>query len=234
MLWELLISAFALGAVSSFHCVGMCGPLAIALPLAQYNPLEKVTGILLYNGGRILTYSLLGLLFGYLGRQIYIAGFQQWFSIIAGSMVIGAFLLTIFHRKLNRLPVANQFYTKVQSLVARFLRIRSFGGFFLTGMANGLLPCGMVYLAVTGALASNSPMEGMAFMAFFGLGTTPALLILSMAGWVIGYRARNFMRRLTPYAFLIMGVLLVMRGLNLGIPYLSPYFSAGNDAVNCH
>jgi len=234
MIWQIFISGILLGSISSFHCVGMCGPLALSLPMAGYSTSKKVTGMLLYNLGRVTTYSFLGLLFGFLGRQIFIAGFQQTFSIVIGILILGFFLLAKFRKKFSGFGPANQFYIKVQSLVAGFLRIRNLSGFYLTGLANGLLPCGMVYLAITGAMATGNALQGMEFMAAFGFGTIPALLLLSVAGFIISIRARSFIRKLTPYAFLLMGVLLIMRGLNLGIPYLSPYFVATSAVAPCH
>lgn len=234
MIWEIFISGFILGTISSFHCVGMCGPLALSLPLASYSAPKKVLGIILYNLGRVTTYSFLGLLFGFLGRQIFIAGFQQAFSVAAGILIIFFFLLAKFQKRFSGFKPANQFYIKVQLLVAGFLRIRNLSGFYLTGLANGLLPCGMVYLAITGAMATSNPWQGMEFMAAFGLGTMPALMLLSFAGFIISFQARSFIKKLTPYAFLLMGVLLVMRGLNLGIPYLSPSFVATSAAASCH
>jgi sulfite exporter TauE/SafE len=233
MFMQVFISGFILGSISSFHCVGMCGPLALSLPLGGYSPLKKIYGVLLYNIGRVVTYSLLGLLFGFMGRQIFIAGFQQWFSMLIGVFIIACFILGSI-RKVSSFRPANQFYIKVQSLVAGFLRYRHLGGFFLTGLANGLLPCGMVYLAITGALAASNSWSGMEFMAAYGLGTMPALLMLSFAGMVISIRSRNLIRKLSPYAFLLMGVLLILRGLNLGISYLSPFFSTNPAAVDCH
>lgn len=233
MWWEVFISGFVLGGISSFHCVGMCGPLALSLPIAGYNPGGRVLGLVLYNLGRVTTYSFLGLLFGLIGRQIFIAGFQQVFSITAGVLILAGFVLTIFRRRLAFGP-GRFFYTKLQSLVARFLRIRSLAGFYLTGLANGLLPCGMVYLAITGAMATSNAWYGMEFMAAFGLGTIPAMFLLSFAGLMISMKARNFIRQLTPYAFLLMSVLLIMRGLNLGIPFISPYLAGHSEVAPCH
>jgi uncharacterized protein len=231
---EVFISGFVLGSISSFHCVGMCGPLALSLPLASHSRAQKALGIVLYNLGRVTTYSFIGLMFGFLGRQVFIAGFQQIFSIIAGVLILGFFVMAKFNKRFSGFGGVNYFYTKVQTLVAGFLRIRRMGGFYLTGLANGLLPCGMVYLAITGAMASSNPWHGMEFMAAFGLGTMPALMLLSFAGFIISIQARTFLRKLTPYAFLLMGALLVMRGLNLGIPFISPSFAATSAAVSCH
>jgi uncharacterized protein len=233
MLWQVFISGFALGVISSFHCIGMCGPLALSLPMAHYSTSQKVMGILLYNLGRVVTYSFLGILFGFLGRQIFIAGYQQVFSIATGSLVLLFFILSCLHKKVRRVRIIDKFYLQVQLLVARFLRVNNPAGFFFTGMANGLLPCGMVYLAITGSMASANVWYGAEFMAAFGFGTVPALLGSSFTGFIISIQSRNMIRRLTPYAFLVMSVLLILRGLNLGIPYLSPSFTAISPVLEC-
>jgi uncharacterized protein len=234
MLWQVFISGFILGVISSFHCVGMCGPLALSLPLAHYSTWKKVLGILLYNLGRVTMYSILGIFFGLVGRQIFIAGYQQIFSITIGGLVLFCFFISFFRNRIRRLGAIDKLFSQVQTLVVRLLGLHSLGGLYLTGMANGLLPCGMVYLAITGAMATGNVWFGMEFMAAFGLGTLPILLILALAGFVISIRARSFMRKLTPYAFLLMSVLLILRGLNLGIPYLSPYFTANSAVIECH
>ncbi len=234
MLLQVFISGFVLGIISSFHCVGMCGPLALSLPMAHYSNRKKILGILLYNFGRVFTYAGLGIFFGFVGRKIFIAGYQQTFSIVIGAAILFFFILSLLRRKVAGLKFINNFYNNVQLLVARFLRVNNLGGLFLTGMANGLLPCGMVYLAITGAAAVGNIWLGAGFMAAFGLGTMPALLILSFAGVMISIQTRSFIRKLTPYVFLLMGILLVLRGLNLGIPYLSPSFAANSAAVQCH
>lgn len=231
---QVFISALVLGLISSFHCVGMCGPLALSLPLANQSTPGKIMGILLYNSGRVITYSLLGIFFGFVGRSLFIAGYQQLFSIGAGIIIFIAFLLMVFKKRVSRLRFADGLYSRIQLLVARFIQQNNPFAFLMTGMANGLLPCGMVYLAITGAAATGGIVSGGVFMAVFGLGTLPAMMLLAVAGFFISLQARSIFRRLTPYAFLLMSVLLILRGLNLGIPFLSPYFATGSQAIPCH
>jgi sulfite exporter TauE/SafE len=212
----------------------MCGPLALSLPMAHYSTGKKVLGILLYNLGRAATYSILGIIFGLFGRQIFIAGYQQVFSIAIGLIILFFFVLSLYRKKIVRVQVVDRLFSSVQLLVVRFLRIKSLGGLFLTGMANGLLPCGMVYLAIGGAMATGNVWMGMGFMAAFGVGTMPMLLLLALAGFFVSIRARSAIRQLTPYALLLMSVLLILRGLNLGIPYLSPSFTDVSGILPCH
>lgn len=235
MFWQPIITGFALGTVSSFHCVGMCGPIALSLPVHFLSPQKKSTGIFLYNLGRVTVYSLLGLLFGFAGRQFYLGGLQQGLSIVMGSLVL-LFLLQSF---LNKKWITDRWLEKptrkLQRLMMRFMQQKTLGGLFLLGAANGLLPCGMVYFAITGAMAAATVAGGVAFMAAFGLGTLPAMFALSFFGSMIGLKARNTMKKAVPFVMLTMGILLILRGLSLNIPYVSPILpGASANVVPCH
>ncbi len=232
---QLLISGFVLGAVSSFHCVGMCGPIALALPVHFLPAHQKATGIFLYNTGRVFIYALLGLVFGFLGRQVYLGGLQQGLSITLGAILLIFFLQTLLKKNIIHIKWADTLTHKLQRFIARYMQQKKLYGMFVLGAANGLLPCGMVYLAITGALASGSVGGGIAFMAVFGLGTFPAMFALSYFGSMISLSARNTMKKAVPYVMLMMGVLLIVRGLNLNIPYISPYLQANTQqAISCH
>ena len=232
----MLLPAFLLGLISSFHCVGMCGPLAMALPVEHFSPTQKRISIFLYHTGRIANYTLLGLLFGVLGRHIFIAGFQQWGSIVLGSLI----LLVVLIQKLFKhsyTPRFIQSFTDILHGIIRYLwGMHSSISSFLLGMTNGLLPCGMVYFALAGALSNATITGSILFMILFGLGTLPLMLSVHFAGTsFLTISFRNKARKLVPVFVGCMGVLLILRGLNLGIPYISPYL--GNEAgkvISCH
>lgn len=224
-----------LGLVSSFHCVGMCGPLALALPVHHLQRTQQVLCILLYNLGRVITYSALGALFGWAGRGIYIAGFQQWFSITMGFVIL---LLALLYYFLS-IPVSpawmQQFHYRVQQWMGRLLQSPHPVRYILLGMANGLLPCGMVYLAVAGTLSTSSVSESILFMASFGSGTLPAMLALSFFGVHIKLTVRQHIKKAMPYFVTAMALLLILRGLNLGIPFVSPMLAnAPQPVISCH
>jgi len=235
MIWQLLISGMALGMVSSFHCVGMCGPIAFSLPV-QYLPVpQKVIGILLYNAGRVITYSILGLCFGFIGRQVYLGGFTQWFSIILGVLILIIVLQSMLNKKFLHLNFLDKTNIKLQQFIGKYIQQKQLYGMFLIGAANGLLPCGMVYFAIAAALASGSIIGGVVLMASFGIGTMPLMILLSYFGFMIKISVRNTMKKMVPYFVAAMAVLLILRGMNLGIPYLSPYFeNVAGKAVSCH
>ncbi len=225
--WQILISGFLLGTVSSFHCVGMCGPIAFALPVYYLPSHKKLLGLVLYHIGRIAIYASLGLFFGFVGRQFFLAGAQQFFSILLGAIILLILLQSVLSSSKMRIPLFDYFQKRLQIFIGNYIRKKQLYAMFFLGMANGLLPCGMVYLAITGALAAGSISGGVCFMAAFGLGTVPALLILSFFGTAIGLKARNKMKKAIPCFVAIMGVLLILRGLNLNIPMVSPLLNNG-------
>ncbi|MBX7093643.1 MAG: sulfite exporter TauE/SafE family protein [Flavobacteriales bacterium] len=214
--------AFSLGFLGSFHCMGMCGPIALALPLNRKNYLTMVIGSAAYNFGRVFTYSAIGLVFGLIGQGLFIAGYQNFLSLTLGILIL---LSLIFSAWANRLGNNAVIFRIVNGLKSKFIPLfnkKSTGGLFLIGMLNGLLPCGFVYMGITGSIATGSAIYGALFMAFFGLGTLPAMMAMNMVGGIVSVNFRNNVRRMVPVVVGIMGLALVLRGLNLGIPYLSP------------
>lgn len=235
MQWAFIISGLTLGLLSSFHCVGMCGPIAFALPLPQQNFYKKTIGILLYNCGRIITYSSMGLIFGYIGRVISIAGFQQYFSMSMGLIILLYVSIPYFSKHIFHVAWFDEFTYWIQTYLGKLLRTNKLLNLLLIGILNGLLPCGMVYFAIAGSLATGSIMYGWEFMIAFGLGTLPLMALLSFFGFIVNLRTRNQLKKIIPYALGIMAILLIIRGMNLGIPFLSPYLNnTSGNAISCH
>lgn len=235
-MWQVLLPALTLGMVSSFHCVGMCGPIALALPVHNLSAWYKKVAIALYHTGRLATYSILGLLFGLVGRQLYIAGLQRWISIAAGSLIVIVIVQQQLSKKIGGPAFSQKLFAGIQGQIQQVWRSASISKFFVIGLLNGLLPCGMVYFALAATLGLSSPLQSVLFMAVFGVGTLPLMFILHLFGLkYLSINTRNKLRKAVPVLIGSMGVLLILRGLNLGIPYISPYI--GNDpsqAIICH
>lgn len=231
-----IIAGFTLGAAGSLHCMGMCGPLSLALPTHHLSPVHKFLSLLLYQLGRIITYSSAGVLIGLAGHRIYLAGYQQWFSVSMGIIIVFSAILYFLKKQLIHISYLNRFYLGVQGLIVRLLRSStSTGGFLLLGMANGLLPCGMVYIALASTLSFATVTESGLFMGMFGAGTLPAMMLVAYAGQAVKYETRQLLRKAVPFFVLGMGLLLILRGLNLGVPYISPQLpGAAGQAVICH
>jgi hypothetical protein len=224
----ILLTAIVLGLVGSLHCAGMCGPLALALPMTGNSRATFVLGRVAYNLGRIVTYCLLGAAFGLVGQTLAFAGFQRWVSIAAGSAIlVGLFVSSRFAVSV---PVARA-VAWVKSGLGALLRRRSVASVFSLGALNGLLPCGLVYAACAGAVATGGLLSGVEYMAAFGFGTVPMMLGIGLVGQKLQFTLRFKLQRLIPACLSLVAVLLILRGLSLGIPYLSPDLAAG--AV-CH
>lgn len=185
-----------------------------------------------YHAGRVSVYAGLGVLFGVVGRHIYLAGFQQVLSMVLGGIILASAVLT---GVLSYRRGPGKIRQLLNKLIYRLWQSKGRGRYFFLGMANGLLPCGMVYLAIAGALTFSHVWESIIFMIFFGAGTLPALLLLSSSGRLAGVRTRALIRKAMPGLAALMGLVLILRGLNLGIPFLSPMLAHSPvHPVSCH
>ena len=169
----MFLSALVFGLLGSFHCVGMCGPIAFMLPVDRTNKIKQFFQILSYHLGRLFTYSLIGLLFGFLGKGFYLFGFQQQLSIIVGVFMILVIVLPKTFQKYNFSKSINRLVMKVKSALGKELKKKGNDAFFTIGFLNGFLPCGLVYMAVFGALATTDAFSGSLYMFIFGSGTVP-------------------------------------------------------------
>ena len=220
---SILLTALLLGLLGSFHCLGMCGPIAFILPVDRNNKVKMSLQTLLYHLGRMTAYASIGLLFGYLGKGISLVGFQQKVSLILGIvMVVLAFVPATKVLRLKPLAGWNKFVYFVKNSLSNYLQKRSTLGFYVIGFFNGLLPCGLVYIALVGAVATGDPFLGALYMAVFGLGTAPMMSLAIYLGNFVSVKVRNKINKLIPYAVVLVGILFILRGLNLGIKYISP------------
>lgn len=217
-----LITPLTIGLVGSMHCIGMCGPIALALPIGNRSAIERTFALILYNLGRISTYALLGTVFGILGKSFYLAGIQRQISVFLGVMIlIGLFIPHLLSQKNKLIGWWYKIFGNLYQEMSMLLKKGSFLSIFVVGIINGFLPCGLVYLALAGALAQTEVYNGTIFMVMFGLGTAPAMFAIGWASKYISIGFRNKIKRATPYLIGFFGILLILRGLNLGV-YLSP------------
>ena len=218
---EIVLAGFLLGLMGSFHCAGLCGPIALSLPLLGNSFSERFTSGLLYNVGRTLIYGFMGAVFGLVGQGFHMLGFQRWISIGMGVLLIIS-VLAPFVFKGIRIKLFDQFIGFVRISIQKLFKIRSYWGMFFIGMLNSLLPCGLVYLAIVGAIAVGNVFYGSLYLILFGLGTLPMMLTISLVGNALTANVRNNLNKVVPYVVFLVGVIFIFRGLCLGIPYLSP------------
>lgn len=227
-------TALVLGLAGSLHCIGMCGPLYIRFQLQEQHTLwNKV----LYFGGKTLSYGVLGLLVGMLGKAFSLGGShlalfsnQQILAVVSGVALL---LITIYPFLLNKIsfnPMLQKGFQKLQQLSARIP-----SGLFslLSGMLNGLLPCGLVYAALAMAVVNHQGMNSFLFMVFFGIGTIPSLVLLQLINKGIGQRGRLILKNSSFYLSLVVAAFLILRGMNLGIPYVSPHMDTQTHEMSC-
>ncbi|WP_299699601.1 sulfite exporter TauE/SafE family protein [uncultured Pontibacter sp.] len=219
MIW----AGFLFGLLGSFHCVGMCGPIAMALPFVGSSGWRYYLGRLLYNGGRIVTYASLGALAGAFGQSLQLAGLQQTVSIVSGILIILLLVLPAAMKgRASSVLGTDRAMGWVRHQLGYYFQKNSLGSLFVVGLLNGLLPCGFVYIALAGAISAPGIDGAMLYMTLFGLGTFPLMYLVSLSGKLISLKVRGIFNRAVPYVGMTLAILFIVRGLGLGIPYISP------------
>jgi uncharacterized protein len=230
-------TALPLGLLGSFHCVGMCGPIAFMLPVSRDNKVKKVFQIFLYHAGRLLAYSIIGLAFGLIGKSLNLFGFQQQLSIFIGALMILVILLPLLGvHKLNFSGPLTMFIGKIKSSMGAAFKKKTADTFLSIGFLNGFLPCGLVYMAVFGAVATGDIFSGSIYMLMFGIGTIPLMTTAVYFSTLLTPSLRLRIRKLIPAFVVLIGLLFILRGLGLGIPYVSPAPVADliSSGASCH
>ena len=215
----------------------MCGPIAMMLPVDRNNQAKKVTQIITYHLGRLFAYSTIGFIFGMLGKGFLLAGMQQKMSIFIGIAMI---LIILIPEKV----VANYNFSKpifkviskIKTTLGSQFKNKSYKSLFTIGLLNGFLPCGMVYVALFGAIAMQSPTFGVLYMVLFGLGTVPMMSSIVYLNSFLTISIRNKIQKAIPYVAVFIGIVFILRGLGLGIPYISPSNMSlfVQQQPNCH
>jgi sulfite exporter TauE/SafE len=192
--------------MGSLHCAGMCGPLVLMTPVVGHSRASRVASRVLYHLGRITTYALIGLLFGMIGKSIVFAGLQRWLSLVVGMLMLVILLAAIpLKAELTRIPVS------IKALFGKFFRQRSYSSIFALGATNGLLPCGLVYMAATASIATGAIASAAVYMILFGMGTLPMLLAISFAGQRLNLVQFPILQKLAPFGAVVVALLLIVR-----------------------
>ena len=233
MLWTALV----LGLAGSFHCIGMCGPIAFILPVDRTKKSRLFFQIFLYHFGRLLSYSIIGLLFGFIGKGLYFAGFQQRLSILMGVIMIALVIIpaSIFN-KFNFSKPLYKLIGQVKQKLGLYLNKKSNKAIFSIGFFNGFLPCGLVYMALIGSISTGNAPAGSLYMFLFGLGTVPLMTAAVLLGNFVNLSIRAKIQKVIPVFVIIIGLLFILRGLGLGIPYISPSdakLQISNNPADC-
>ena len=233
----MLLTALLLGLLGSFHCIGMCGPIAFMLPVHTSSTSGKILKVGSYHLGRLLAYAMIGLLFGLLGSGIYLFGMQQKLSVAIGVFMILLVILPAFRIKFfSPGGVFLKSLSRLKASIGKELTKSGADTYLGLGLLNGFLPCGLVYMAVLGAIASGHALEGSLYMMLFGAGTIPMMTLAVFASHKINGKVRAKITKVIPIFVVILGFLFIVRGLGLGIPYLSPepVIELVDASIECH
>lgn len=207
------------------HCVGMCGPLVLKMPFNNSNGVVY-SRLFSYHLGKISTYAFLGLLTGLLGDALRFFFVQQWISIFAGVTLLLVYFLPKIIQKYSSPQFSSIWNKQVVMRMRKLLQPSDNQSMplrlFSLGIVNGFLPCGLVYMALLGAIAQPTILQAVLFMVVFGIGTSPALSAIILANQFILNRWKNAYQSISSVLVVAVGVLLILRGLGLGIPYISP------------
>lgn len=217
-------TALIFGFLGSLHCAGMCGPITMVLPIENRSALGKLSIVSLYNIGRVITYAIIGLVFGIFGMGIHLAGLHQGVSLVVGAIMVLSVLFPLVAPKTFKSSIANSAWMGwLRAKIRSLLSSKNSLGFLLLGIMNGLLPCGLVYLALAGALLTGSAVDGAIYMALFGLGTIPMMAALPLIKGFMVSKMKLNPSKILPVVTIVVGALFVLRGLGMDIPYLSPH-----------
>ncbi|MEP2058054.1 MAG: sulfite exporter TauE/SafE family protein [Maribacter litoralis] len=233
----MLVSALILGLMGSLHCVGMCGPIAFMLPVDRTNNYKKFGQIFIYHFGRLLAYGIIGLIFGLLGKGLSIFGIQQKLSVVIGIIMI--LVVLIPYKTFNKYNLSKPIYkiiSKVKNQLGQELKKKSPDTFLTIGFLNGFLPCGLVYMSLFGSIAMGDALQGSLYMMLFGVGTLPLMTAAIYFSNLLKGGIRQKVQRAIPVFVIIIGALFILRGLGLGIPYVSPapVTQLASSAIECH
>lgn len=221
-----IVAALTTGLVGSLHCVGMCGPLAMALPIGRLPVGKRWLAISLYHLARLSAYAGLGVAIGSVGQGLLLIGLQRPLSIGAGLFLL-IWVLLIRGRFSG---LATNSVRWVVGPMSRFLQQPSLQSFGALGFLNGLLPCGFVYVALAGAVVTGSALYSGLYMLLFGIGTVPALLAVRLVPTLFPVKSRQRFVKLMPLLTVVVGLLLVLRGV-----YRPPHTSRSDQPIPlCH
>lgn len=233
---EIIGSSFIMGLAGSLHCIGMCGPLALSLPVSHSNNFSRITGGIIYNSGRILSYTAMGLILGSLGNLIIVTEWQGKLSLALGIIILLYLLVPKKYFHFSSTSGFNKPFLFLRQQLGKLFQSKKSSSLFYIGILNGFLPCGLVYLALSSSAITANSFHGGMFMLFFGAGTFPAMFATVVMGNYLNQTIRQKISKAVPALLFLMAVLLILRGMELGIPFISPEFDSGHEhtAVSCH
>ncbi len=215
-----LALVFGAGLLGSAHCIGMCGPLALALGASENRPLPNLKRQLIYSVGRIFTYTFLGVAAGFSGLWLTRGSstpiqIQAWLGIIAGLtlLIVGLTTTGVLPRwKAISGPTGGTGGCLAGSWMAGFFNAPGWTNVFLAGIFTGFIPCGLVYAFLAKAVATHSILLGGATMLCFGFGTIPLMVLTGCGGNLLSMKMRTKALKVAAWCVVVAGCMTIARG----------------------
>lgn len=214
-------SAFLIGLAGSVHCVGMCGPLALAIPGASKDKgFTFFLRTIAYQISRISGYGVLGLIVGFFSQGMQFTGVQPYFSLLSGILLLflGFFGIIPEVNAFSKYPIIQHFQVKINRIIGTVMTNEHFSTPFVLGFLNAMLPCGMIYIALGTGLSSGNMSEAALYLISFGLGTLPLMFMVSLSGQFLSLQMRRSWQKAIPIIFMISGIILIYKGMNIALP----------------
>ncbi len=209
-----LLAGMLLGVASSVHCAGMCGPLLLAVNRFAGSRRDAGLRMLVYHGARVLTYTTLGVVVGYTGEGLTAAGLGRVIAITSGTLLIAAAAGMAVSRWMSPLSAAWSSITlRAGIAAARLTQRRPLAGYIILGLANALLPCGLLYAAIAASAALGAVSRSVVFMTGFGLGTIPLLMAVTISALSVPASLRRRLRFAGPVVMAVAGSVLIARAI---------------------
>lgn len=226
-----IITAFVLGLGGSLHCLGMCGPLILMMPFKSGENSSTALNLTVYFVSKSVLYGVIGLVIGLFGLGIRGIMGQYLLSLVAGSFILGVTLWPVLNRWL---ALPSKLHLKMVDWYNRLNTRPRWYYFIVLGVFNALLPCVMIWVAAGASAVTADPVKGFLFMSIFGLGTAPALIAAFLSQSIIKRKLRLGLQRTSKIIAFVLGIVLLMRGLNLNIPHShSPVMNQVSKLITC-
>lgn len=227
----MILTALIMGFAGSLHCFGMCSPLVMAATTLKPS---IILSKLVYNAGRIFSYAILGMIVASVGLVFPNKNYQNLFSILLGITLVSIALGGIKNYNIPFLTIALQSISvKLKTLFGHFINQKNYGSLLFLGCLNGLLPCGLTYIALSYCITLKGPFDGFNFMLLFGAGTLPVMLGFTSIIQFIVKRFHFNTSSITTSILILSGIALIARVFIIHLPQAPSFKEGMMDIVLC-
>lgn len=209
----MIYASFIIGLLGSWHCIGMCGPIALMIPGSKGK--NRLLSISLYHGGKLLTYMLIGSFFGLVPALTNSFFVQAIITIFVGIVMLLIAGMPLILNSIEKFGFTKfQKFFKLKTKLAKLIKTDKIEFSFYIGVLNGFIPCGLVYFAALGAISQPTFVSSILFMLFFGLGTIPLMFLFLLLPGILKPSTRNYLNKFRQVGFAAVAVIMLWKGFS--------------------